>query len=302
MKKNDIFAKWLGGIAYETAFWNNVYRWPKTFEGMMNWSGYGSVIKLEGFDANAFLATKDNPTVLDVGCGMSYATGNYILKATDGEQTEMPLDIHYVDPLAERFNRILKKYDRKLPEIEFGMVEYLSAFYPNHDIPLIIVQNALDHSARPIKGIYECIDALETGGVLYLNHHENEAETEHYKGFHQYNICEQGGHLVIRNKTERWDVNSLLSGFATIETRRMDNGHITAVITKTAALPDNIIDRDEDRKALCATMIDNAQKATDIIQSVRMRMAYMGYNVVQMVVQGLPWDMKMHIKKIIRQA
>ena len=37
-QKNIVTEKWLDGIAYEIAFWNNVYRWPHTFKGMMGWA------------------------------------------------------------------------------------------------------------------------------------------------------------------------------------------------------------------------------------------------------------------------
>ena len=127
---------------------------------------------------------------------LSYATGNYI----EINGTKTALDLHYVDPLADVFNDIKKRYHRNLPDIEFGMVEYLSDFFPRHDADLIIIQNALDHSAMPIKGIQEAFSTLKTGGILYLNHHPNEAETEQYKGFHQYNIDEENGKLVIWNK------------------------------------------------------------------------------------------------------
>ena len=140
-----ITQKWLEGISYEVAFWNNVYRWPHTFQGMMGWAHYGSAICLEGFDANHFLLADDHPRVYDVGSGMSYAVGDHLEK--DGKL--IPLDIHYIDPLAFHFNRILKKYKKKLPPIEFGMTEYLSAFI--HDASLITIQNALDHSSAPIK-------------------------------------------------------------------------------------------------------------------------------------------------------
>lgn len=164
-----ITQKWLEGISYEVAFWNNVYRWPHTFQGMMGWAHYGSTICLEGFDANHFLLANDHPSVYDVGSGMSYAVGDHLEKG--GKL--IPLDIHYIDPLAFHFNRILKKYKKKLPPIEFGMTEYLSAFI--HDASLITIQNALDHSSAPIKGIVEALLALRKGGVLYLNHHPNEA-------------------------------------------------------------------------------------------------------------------------------
>lgn len=156
-------SQWIDGIPYEKAFWNNVYRWKQTFNGMMQWSNYGGIIDLECFDANRFLSscTSCKPKVLDVGCGLSYATGNYI----EINGTKTALDLHYVDPLADVFNDIKKRYHRNLPDIEFGMVEYLSDFFPRHDADLIIIQNALDHSAMPIKGIQEAFSTLKTGGI-----------------------------------------------------------------------------------------------------------------------------------------
>ena len=143
--KNIVTEKWLDGIAYEIAFWKNVYRWPHTFKGMMGWSHYGSKINLEGFDANDFLLKFNNPKVYDVGSGMSYAIGDRIEK--QGE--EIALDIHYMDPLAFHFNHILSKYKKDLPKIEFGMSEYLSSFIPDKDAALITIQNALDYSSTP---------------------------------------------------------------------------------------------------------------------------------------------------------
>ena len=223
-----ISGKWLDGISYEIAFWNNVYRWSHTFRGMMGWANYGSKIELEGFDANDFLLNFEQPKVYDVGCGMSYAIGDKIEK--NGQL--IPLDIHYVDPLAFHFNDILKKSKRQLPQIEFGMSEYLSAFIQNNDASLITIQNALDHSSTPVKGIIESLTSLREGGILYLNDHPNEAEMEKYKGFHQYNVDERNGELYIWNKDYCINVTKLLDGFASVETKRMDNGHIIAIIRK----------------------------------------------------------------------
>lgn len=78
-----ITQKWLEGISYEVAFWNNVYRWPHTFQGMMGWAHYGSAICLEGFDANHFLLADDHPRVYDVGSGMSYAVGDHLKKTAN---------------------------------------------------------------------------------------------------------------------------------------------------------------------------------------------------------------------------
>ena len=295
--KDSNIQKWIEGIPYELAFWNNVYRWKRPFDGLMKWSHYGDYVELESFDALQFLENHDNPMVLDVGAGMSYATGNYFKK--NNEKT--PLDIHYVDPLAPFFNRILKKYRKNLPQIDYGMMEYLSAFYTKHDVDLVIIQNALDHSSNPLKGIYEALDTLKIGGKLYLNHHPNEAETEHYKGFHQFNICEEDSKLTIWNKTERYDVASLLAGFAEVETAKAESGHVIAVITKTDGVPSNLTG-DDGNGFLTEDMLKQMLKSLPFGKRLKMKFLYWKYNIIQFMIQGLPWDFRMKIKRLIKQA
>ena len=290
--------KWIVGIPYELAFWNNVYRWKRPFNGLMNWSHYGNFIELESFDVLQFLETLENPTVLDVGAGMSYATGNFFKK--NGLKT--PLNIHYVDPLAPFFNKILKKYKKNLPEIDFGMMEHLSAFYPNHNVDLVIIQNALDHSSNPLKGIHEAIDTLKINGKLYLNHHPNEAETEHYKGFHQFNIFNENGKLMIWNKSERYDVAELLNGIASVETSDAESGHVIAVITKQNDVPQKLLDKNDDELFLTGNDLKRFLTNISFGKRLKMRFLYWKYNIIQFVIQGLPWDFRMKIKRLIKQA
>lgn len=293
----NIDKKWISGIPYEIAFWNNVYRWTHTFKGMMGWSNFGSAINLEAFDANNFLKQKNQPVVLDIGCGMSYATGNMI-----EEQDKLKyIDIHYVDPLAPYFNKILKRQNRELPNIDFGIMEYLSTFYPAHNISLAIIQNALDHSSNPIKGICEAIDTLCIGGILYLNHHPNEAETENYKGFHQYNIVNEGKRLIIWNKKEKWDVNNIIKDFADIEVCKYKNGNIIAIITKTKSVPENLVSniketRDSFIDYLFNEIIEKPQK------TLNFKIKYIFFNTIQFFIQSLSWETKMKLKKLIKQA
>ncbi len=303
MKKSNttITQKWLGGISYEVAFWNNVYRWPHTFKGLMGWSNYGSKINLDGFDANSFLASKPNPKVYDVGCGMSYAVGNYI--ETEGKL--QPIDIHYVDPLALHFNQILKRHKKDLPQIEFGMAEYLSAFVYG-DASLIVIQNALDHSSAPIKGIVEALLSLEEGGILYLNHHPNEAEMEKYKGFHQFNIDEENGRLIIWNKTERYDITQMLEGVASVDVKRMNDGHIVAVIQRFAgSVPEALRVYADDRTdvaELCKVLLTYEYENSSFGKILIGRLRFGVYNIMQMFAQMLPWSLKMKIKHWIQQA
>lgn len=299
-----ITEKWLDGISYEIAFWNNVYRWSHTFRGMMRWANYGSKIELEGFDANNFLLSFEQPKVYDVGCGMSYAVGDKIEK--NGKL--IPLDIHYVDPLAFHFNRILKKNKRNLPQIELGMAEYLSAFIPNQDASLITIQNALDHSSAPVKGIIESLLSLHEGGVLYLNHHPNEAEMEKYKGFHQYNVDEKDGKLIIWNKQESINVTQLLDGFASVETKRMDNGHIIAVITRVSQQKllftplQAYVDDRKDKGELCQVLLQFQYNNTSLFKSVKNSINFRIFDTIQFFAQMLPWSLKMKVKHFIKQA
>ena len=283
------------------AFWKNVYRWKHTREGMMKWSHYGSTISLDCFDANAYLTTiasDHHPLVLDVGCGMSYATGNLM-----GEKDQLkPINLHYIDPLAHYFNQILEKHHREMPPIEFGMMEYLSAFYPNHNVDLIIIQNALDHSANPLKGILEAIDALRIGGILYLNHKTNEGETEHYKGFHQWNINIENEQLCIWNKEQHIIVNDIIGVFSDIEVHRHENGHVVAVIRKKADVePQEAVCGKKDIAALCTLMMESHLTDTKLNNSIKQKLSFWKNNSIQFVAQAMPWKMKMGIKKVIHQ-
>ncbi len=295
---NNYTTKWVKGIAYEVAFWNNVFRWRHTLKGMMGWSHYGDVISLEGFDANAYLNSCQEPVVLDVGCGMSYATGNFI----ENEKGRQPINLHYVDPLAYDFNDILKKRKSSLPRIEFGMAEYLSAFYPNNEVDLIIIQNALDHSFDPMKGIMEAIDTLSPNGILYLNHHPDEAVMEHYKGFHQWNINCEGDNLVIWNKETKLIVNELVNTFAQVTVRRHDNGHVIAIIAKTGNRPAHTADDKRDIRRLCEQTMMASRYCNKSCAVIKSRLSYWGYNIIQFFAQAMPWSLKMKVKKLIKQA
>ena len=212
------------------------------------------------------------------------------------------MDIHYVDPLAWYFNDILKRNNRNLPAITFGMMEYLSSFYPNHNIDLVIIQNALDHSSNPVKGIVEAINALRMGGILYLNHHPNEAETEHYKGFHQYNITVKDEQLVIWNKKENIIINDLLHDFASIEVRRnLETGHIIAIIKKTAEVPDELYNKSQDITELCESLIHINRVSQNFSHSLSFKLHYGLFNTIQFFAQMLTYDQRMKIKKLIKQ-
>lgn len=291
--------EWLEGIAYEVAFWNSLFANKSQREGLFAWSSYGSDISLHNFDAITFLTEWESlhgkpAEVLDVGCGLSYCTGNH---AGEGKA----INIHYIDPLAAFYNRILSRHKQDLPQIEFGMLEYLSSTY-NGKAALIIIQNALDHSSNPVKGILESMECLDIGGVLYLKHYPNEAEKENYRGFHKHNVDEENGKLVLWNRSGRTNINDLVEPFADITVSRYDQpDEVIAVIRKKAPLPQGLLDRKNDVSVLCHNMLEIAETFDSPSFAVRYHTKRIGYGAMQFTARFFSRQTKEKIKKLLRK-
>ena len=292
--------KWLLGIPYEVAFWEATYRNKKELGKLFAFSHYGKALTLDGFDAAAFLLTQpkpENAKILDIGSGMTYLPGEYI---EDAKGNTVSLNIHYVDPLANYYNQIAEKHYPSVPKVEFGMMEYLSAFYPEHDVTLAMIQNALDHSANPVKGILEALNALRKGGVLYLNHHPNEAEYENYRGFHQFNICIENNELIIWNRDKRFNVNDTVKDFANVETKIVGSNPV-AIITKTAEVPDAMLAREQDVRTLSNALLELTQKMNDPSFMRRYHRQFRYYRIAQWGAKLFSWQTRQNIKKFIKK-
>ena len=290
---------WLLGIPYELAFWEASLSNRKTRNDLFAFSRLGKELKLDGFDAQKFLLSLPEPDkaeVLDVGCGMTFLPGDHI--NTDGGI--LPINIHYIDPLAGFYNDLAKKHGLNLPVVEMGMIEYLSAFFPNHKASLIIIQNALDHCENPLKGIIEAVNTLHIGGILYLNHHPNEAEYENYRGFHKYNINVEDKKLVIWNKTSKRNVNKILSGFADVSVCVCD-GNPVAVITKKAEVPAEMLDKDGDIKRLGAALMEYTKEMLPMGKVIKYQMKLAYYRTAQRISKLFSWHTRQRIKKILKR-
>ena len=281
---------WVSGIPYEIAFWKGVYFSKKRRERLFQWSRYNDEIQLANFDVKQFLSQQENPNIVDVGCGMSFCNGNKL----NGEL----LNVCYLDPLASFFNKIINEKKLDLPKITLGFIEYLSAFVPNK-ASLIIVQNTLDHSNNPLKGILECIESLEIGAVLYLRHKPNEAEAENYRGFHQYNISLENNEMFIWNKEMKINVNSTLMGLADIETSFYD-GEIVAVIIKKQDLPKELLNSKNDFSDLCYRYIGVIEDFNQASYSLRYHWNFFTFRIVQLIMQFFSHKTRTKIKTVIK--
>ena len=285
---------WLHAIPYEVAFWQAAMANKKSRQSTLEWSHYGSPMQLEGWDVQSWITARKKPMILDVGCGLSYATGNLT-------KDNKPLDLHYVDALAPYFNKIVEKYIPDMPRIELGLMDYLSAFYPKHDVDLIIIQNALDHSSDPMKAVWESLAALQKGGVLYLNHHPNEAEYEKYRGFHKFNIVNEKDDMLIWNQQVRYSVTKELNQVAIVETA-VENGHQIVIITKVADIPRNKLHRDEDLQHVLDAMISYSVDTNDPKKARQARRTFRFYQLAQKCSKYFSVATRQKIKKLINKT
>lgn len=249
MTNKKEFQRWLSGIPYEVAFWRSYYGNKRRRKDLFRWSLYDKTCSLDNFDIDEYIASiaTPEPKILDVGCALSYMFSRNI------NGTNIKID--YVDPLAPFYNQILRKYKIDRPEIKFGMIESLTGSYALNSVDFIHVRNALDHCSDPFSGIIQCLASLKKGRVLYLNHFRNEAENEGYRGFHQFNITEKDGNLILWNKETELNVTKTCKDFADVITTVTPEGRIVSVITKKADIPSVFYDPQEIAMKMTANMM-----------------------------------------------
>ncbi len=148
-------------------------------------------------------------TVLDVGAGPLTLLG----KVLPGRK----LTIVAVDPLADIYDKILER-NHIVPPVrtELCEAERLSEKFSARTFDLVFIQNALDHSYDPMKGIKQMLHVLKNNCWLIMSHDTNEAERANHVGFHQWNLCREDDKFIIWNKDIRIDVATALNSHAEI--------------------------------------------------------------------------------------
>lgn len=199
---------WGDGIVNELIFWNEkILQYSKLENGTLLWNNneYAEFIYEDILDAN----DTSKITILDVGSGPRSKYGTKI----KGEF----VNFMHIDPLAFFYNELIKKHglDAVNPTI-YGVAEYLSFFIPENTADIIVIDNALDHSFDPVKGIGEALKVLKVNGMLTMIHNSNEGFRNGYSGFHQWNIDIHNNQVVIWNEENKININELLKDYADI--------------------------------------------------------------------------------------
>lgn len=118
-----------------------------------------------------------------------------------------------VDSLAEIYQLLKDKYSAKNEiQLKNGFVEFLNQIFPANSFDMVHMSNALDHSFDPFLGILNMLRVAKMGGVIILEHVENEAVNENYVGLHQWNLSVKmhPGRFIIWNHEKTIDVTEQL--------------------------------------------------------------------------------------------
>lgn len=103
-------------------------------------------------------------------------------------------------------------------------------------------------------------------------------------------------------------MTKLLDGFASVETKRMDNGHIIAIIRKKTEqneLPIQLqtyVDDRKDKGELCQVLLQFQYNNISLLKSIRNSISFRIFDTIQFFAQMLPWSFKMKVKHLLKQA
>jgi SAM-dependent methyltransferase len=134
---------------------------------------------------------KEEVDILDVGAGPLTLLGK--------RHPSKRLRIVATDLLAEHYDALLGRYGVRPPvRTIFADAERLTDTLPPASFDLVHSQNALDHTAHPLRAIKQMLAVAREGGVVALCHEENEAEHQQYSQLHVWNFTVEDGRFVIR--------------------------------------------------------------------------------------------------------
>jgi ubiquinone/menaquinone biosynthesis C-methylase UbiE len=187
--------RWKWNIKSEIRFWDKCIKsngliWPEEYK-----LRHDPELNLQQ-EIVELLPEEKEINVLDVGAGPFTYLGKKYSKAK--------IKITAVDPLAEEYDRIMKKYN-VTPIIRTKKLEAekLTTMFSNDSFDFVFARNCIDHSYSPEKSILEMIKVIKINHYILLKHVPNEAEKEDWQGLHQWNFSNNGNDFIISSKTDK---------------------------------------------------------------------------------------------------
>lgn len=188
--------------------------------------------------------------ILDVGAGPVTNLGY----RWEGEKVR----ITAVDPLADRYDRVLDKYGVTPPvRTTWCQGERLTDRFAAATFDLVHASNSLDNGYDPIRSIEEMLRVAKTGRYVLLRHILNDAQGEGYASVHQWNFCERGGDFVIWSRSQTINASKHLAPFAEITCWANDT-HVFVDLKKLSSPPE----RAPSLSARIAPLLDRFPRVT----------------------------------------
>jgi SAM-dependent methyltransferase len=152
-------------------------------------------------------------SILDVGAGPATTVGCHF----DGAR----LKVVAVDPLADKYNRLLQKASL-VPPVKTDRLEgeRLLDRFERDQFDIAYARNSLDHAVDPWPIIEQMLAVVRRGGYVVLRHVRNEAVNQSYVQLHQWNFDERGGQLIIWRANRETNLNETLAGRGEVVCRR----------------------------------------------------------------------------------
>ena len=167
-------------------------------------------------------------SILDVGAGPLSIVGCRF--------PGLELTIVAVDPLADKYNRLLHKKGLEPPVRTQALAgERLVAEFGEDRFDIAYAHNALDHAVDPAVIIEQMLAVVRPGGHVVLRHSLNEAVQQNYVELHQWNMDERSGELVIWRPGAITNMTHALAGRAEVLCWTETADTVFCVITKPAA-------------------------------------------------------------------
>lgn len=214
--------EWEEHLPQEIKFWDQII--GGTFQ-VKEWCDN---FKIRGNDENYCYdplrgIIKKNDRILDVGSGPASVLGTHF----DGEK----LDLVAVDPLADEYKKLYKKYNN-YPKVipQYGTGENLNE-YVTGKFDLIFSRNAMDHSYNPFKFIENMVSLLTKHGTILIIVGINEGVRENYSGLHKWNFLPLEDDVVIWNQIyESRLLSKIISKDMAIKVEQYSNPDICKII------------------------------------------------------------------------
>jgi SAM-dependent methyltransferase len=213
---------WDDGVANEIEFWTRWFEtkgleWPQDYKTRLDPN-----LPLQENVREFLNPAAESFEILDVGAGPLTLLG----KTWPGKQVR----ITATDALADEYDKIMQRCQVTPPvRTTWCHGELLSRRFRRNTFDLVWAENCVDHSYHPIAVIKGALEVVKLGAHVVLIHATNEAENEHYSGFHQWNFCERNGAFHIWNRDSDTNVTKLLSSRAKVHCRTAGSGVLVSI-------------------------------------------------------------------------